>query len=128
VLVTSGPRVPTFIPQANDFASKIAQMIGGTAMSMITEILFDIPTTAHILGGCAIAASPAEGVVDRRNRVFGYKNMYVCDGSTIAMNLGVNPSLTICALAERAMSYIPPAAKTEWNDAAENVVSRELVH
>jgi len=52
----------------------------------------------------------------------------VCDGSTIAMNLGVNPSLTICALTERAMSYIPPAAKTEWNDAAENIVSRELVH
>ena len=122
-LVTSGPRVPTFIPQANDFASKIAQMIGGTAVSMITEILFDIPTTAHILGGCAMAGSPAQGVVDCRNRVFGYKNMYVCDGSVIAMNLGVNPSLTICALTERAMSYIPPAANTEWSDAAESGVA-----
>jgi cholesterol oxidase len=119
VLVTSGPRVPTFIPQANEFARKIARMIGGTAMSMITEILFDIPTTAHILGGCAMAGSPAQGVVDRRNRVFGYKNMYVCDGSVVAANLGVNPSLTICALTERAMSYIPPAAQTDWNDSAD---------
>ena len=119
VLVTSGSRIPTFIPQANEFARKIAHMIGGTPMSMVTEILFDIPTTAHILGGCAMAGSPEEGVVDRRNRVFGYKNMYVCDGSAVAANLGVNPSLTICALTERAMSYIPPVAKTEWNDAAE---------
>ena len=51
----------------------------------------------------------ATGVVDERNRVFGYRNMYICDGSVIAANLGVNPSLTICALTERAMSYIPPA-------------------
>jgi cholesterol oxidase len=94
-------------------------MVGGTPMSMITEILFDIPSTAHILGGCAMAGSPSEGVVDGRNRVFGYKNMYVCDGSVVAANLGVNPSLTICALTERAMTYIPPAAKTDWNDAAE---------
>ena len=69
-----------------------------------------------------MAGSPEQGVVDRRNRVFGYKNMYVCDGSVVAANLGVNPSLTICALTERAMSYIPPAAKTEWNDVAEPVL------
>lgn len=120
-LVTSGPRVPTFIPRANEFARKIAKMVGGTAMSMITEILFDVPTTAHILGGCAMAGSAAEGVVDRRNRVFGYKNMYVCDGSVVASNLGVNPSLTICALTERAMSYIPLASETGWNDTAEEL-------
>ena len=78
-------------------------------MSMITEILFDVPGTAHLLGGCPIARSPAEGVVDQRNRLFGYRNIYVCDGSVIGANLGVNPSLTICALTERAMSFIPPA-------------------
>jgi cholesterol oxidase len=77
-------------------------------MSMLTEILFDIPGTAHILGGCPMGRSPAEGVVDHRSRVFGYENLYVCDGSVIAANLGVNPSLTITALAERAMSWIPP--------------------
>jgi len=54
-----------------------------------------------------MADSPESGVVDHRNRVFGYQNMYICDGSAIAANLGVNPSLTICALTERAMSHIP---------------------
>ena len=57
-----------------------------------------------------MAASTAEGVVDSRNRLFGYENLYVCDGSVIAANLGVNPSLTICALTERAMSQVPPAS------------------
>ena len=55
-------------------------------------------------------------MVDSRNRLFGYQNLYVCDGSVIAANLGVNPSLTICALAERAMSQIPPAASAVWNE------------
>ena len=59
------------------------------------------------------------GVVDHGSRAFGYKNMYVCDGSVVAANLGVNPSLTITALAERAMSFIPPAQWTTWNDGAE---------
>jgi cholesterol oxidase len=58
-----------------------------------------------------MAQAPELGVVDARHRVFGYRNMYVCDGSVIAANLGVNPSLTICALTERAMSYIPPASR-----------------
>ena len=116
VLMSWGKRVPTFIPQANEFARKVAAMIGGTAMSMTTEILFDMPSTAHILGGCAIAGSREDGVVDLRNRVFGYKNLYICDGSVVAGNLGVNPSLTITAMTERAMSYIAPSSETDWND------------
>jgi len=111
MLMSHGARIPTFIPKANDFARKVAAAAGGTPMSMITEVLFDVPGTAHVLGGCPIAATPAEGVVDQRHRVFGYRNMYVCDGSVIAANLGVNPSLTICALTERAMSYIPGATE-----------------
>ena len=106
-LMSVGQRVPTFIPQANEFAQKVASITGGTAMSMVTEILFNVPGTAHILGGCPMGGSPDEGVVDNRNRLFGYRNVYVCDGSVVAANLGVNPSLTICALTERAMSYIP---------------------
>ncbi|HWC97659.1 MAG TPA: GMC family oxidoreductase [Candidatus Sulfopaludibacter sp.] len=106
-LMSHGNRIPTYIPRANDFARKVARMIGGTAMSMVTEILFDVPGTAHILGGCPMAASRAQGVVDDRHRLFGYRNLYICDGSVIAANLGVNPSLTICALTERAMSFIP---------------------
>jgi cholesterol oxidase len=110
-LVTRGDKVPTYIPGANEFAQKFARLTGGTAMSMLPEILFDVPGTAHCLGGCVIAASPDKGVVDSRHRVFGYRNMYVCDGSVVAANLGVNPSLTITALAERAMSFIPTASE-----------------
>ena len=87
-------------------------------MSMIPEILFNIPGTAHCLGGCVIGKSPEHGVVDDRHRLFGYKNAYVCDGSVVAANLGVNPSLTITALAERAMEFIPPAAETRWDDSS----------
>lgn len=118
-LMSRGEKVPTFIPAANEFAQKFASLTGGTAMSMVPEILFDVPGTAHCLGGCVIADSPEHGVVDYRQRVFGYKNMYICDGSVVSANLGVNPSLTITALAERAMSYVKPAAQTEWIDCAE---------
>jgi len=120
VLRSHGPRIPTFIPQANDFARKLAQTIGGTPMSMVTEILFNVPGTAHILGGCPMAGSAENGVVDASHRLFGYRNLYVCDGSVVSANLGVNPSLTICALTERAMSHIPPAASATWNDPAAN--------
>lgn len=109
-MYSHGRKVPTFIPQANEFARKTAARFEGTPMSMINEILFDIPGTAHVLGGCAIGPSREEGVVDAQHRVFGYENLYICDGSVIAANLGVNPSLTIAALAERAMSYIPRKA------------------
>ena len=113
MLRSRGRRIPTFIPQANEFARKLALAVGGTPMSMVTEILFNVPGTAHILGGCPMAIAPELGVVDSRNRLFGYRNLYVCDGSVIAANLGVNPSLTICALTERAMSYIPPAGAAQ---------------
>ena len=112
-LMTRGARVPTYIPKANEFAQKLARLTGGVAMSMLPEILFDVPGTAHCIGGCVIADSPERGVVDAQHRVFGYQNMYICDGSVIAANLGVNPSLTITALAERAMSFIPPKAETQ---------------
>jgi cholesterol oxidase len=86
-------------------------------MSMLPEILFDIPGTAHCIGGCVIADSSTHGVVDSYHRAFGYTNMYICDGSVVAANLGVNPSLTITALAERAMTFIPPASEATWNNA-----------
>lgn len=118
LLMSHGKRVPTYIPQANDFAKRVADLTGGTAMSMVTEILFDVPGTAHVLGGCPMADSRLTGVVDSRNRLFGYRNAYVCDGSVIAANLGVNPSLTITAMTERAMSFIPPARENRWLDKA----------
>jgi cholesterol oxidase len=106
-LVSRGDKVPTFIPRANEFAEHFASMVGGSAMSMLPEILFNVPGTAHCLGGCVMAESAANGVVDSQQRVFNYENMYVCDGSVVSANLGVNPSLTITALTERAMSFIP---------------------
>jgi cholesterol oxidase len=75
----------------------------------VTEALANIPTTAHILSGAAIAAGPERGVVDARQRVFGYRDLLVCDGAAVPANVGVNPSLTITAMAEHAMSHIPAA-------------------
>jgi cholesterol oxidase len=73
------------------------------------EALLSIPTTAHILGGVVIGRDPQTGVVDSQHRAFGYENLLVCDGSAVPANVGVNPSLTITAMAERAMTHIPPA-------------------
>jgi len=115
-LVSKGQKVPTYIPKANEFAQKFAQLTGGFPMSMIPEILFNVPSTAHCIGGCVIAKSAASGVVDDRHHVFGYENMYICDGSVVAANLGVNPSLTITALAERALSFFPWNARAPEND------------
>ena len=100
---------PTFIPVANKAAEWFAKRTGGIAQSSVTEALFNIPSTAHILGGAVIAADASQGVVDSRQRVFGYENLLVCDGSAIPANVGVNPSLTITALAEHAMSHVPAA-------------------
>jgi cholesterol oxidase len=118
LLVSRGTKVPTYIPQANAFARKVAEVSGGTPMSMLPEILFDVPATAHCIGGCVMGDSRSRGVVDARHRVYGYKNMYICDGSVVSANLGVNPSLTITALAERAMSFIAPLSSATWDDAA----------
>jgi cholesterol oxidase len=99
--------IPTFIPIANRAAEWFAKRTGGVAQSSVTEALFNIPTTAHILGGAVIAQDPERGVVDLHQRVFGYENLLVCDGSAVPANVGVNPSLTITALAEHAMSHVP---------------------
>ncbi|MGV1047327.1 MAG: GMC oxidoreductase [Solirubrobacterales bacterium] len=99
--------MPTFIPAANDFAGWLAQRTGGVAQSSTSEALMNIPTTAHILGGAVIGHGPEDGVVDSRQRVFGYENLLVCDGAAVPANVGVNPSLTITALAEHAMAAVP---------------------
>jgi cholesterol oxidase len=104
---------PTFIPVANEAAEWLAERTGGIAQSSLSEALFNVPNTAHILGGAVIGHSPEDGVVDSRQRVFGYENLLVCDGSAVPANVGVNPSLTITALAEHAMSQVPPKGETE---------------
>ncbi len=100
---------PTFIPVANKAADWFAKRTGGIAQSSVMEATLNIPTTAHILGGAVIASDPSRGVIDAGQHVFGYENLLVVDGSAVPANVGVNPSLTITALAEHAMSRIPPA-------------------
>ncbi len=100
---------PTYIDAGNKAAGWLAAHTGGVAQSMTLEALANIPTTAHILGGAVIGKDAASGVVDRTSRVFGYRNLLVCDGAAMPANPGVNPSLTITALAEHAMSHIPAA-------------------
>jgi cholesterol oxidase len=103
----AGARPPSFIPAAHLVARRYAEKTEGVAMASITESLFDVPLTAHILGGCPMGRDESEGVIDKDHRVFGYPGLYVCDGSAVSANLGVNPALTICALSEYAMSKIP---------------------
>ena len=98
---------PNFIPAANQAARSIARRINGIPQSAVTEVLFNIPLTAHILGGCVIGKDKNSGVVDKFGKVFGYDNMFITDGSIVPANLGVNPSLTITALAEYVMIHIP---------------------
>ena len=109
LLTSHGARIPTNIPHANAFAEKAAAQLGGIAITSSTEILFDLPMTAHCIGGCVMGKDADAGVIDAQHRVYGYANLYVIDGAAVGANLGVNPSLTITALAERAMSFIPPA-------------------
>jgi len=98
---------PTYIDAGNKAASWIAEQTGGVAQSGLLEATANIPTTAHLLGGAAIGSDAEHGVVDSDQRVFGYHNMLICDGSVVPANPGVNPSLTIAAMTERAMSKIP---------------------
>jgi cholesterol oxidase len=99
---------PTFIPGGNAAAAWLAKHTGGIAQSNVLEALGNIPTTAHLLGGAVIGADSTKGVIDQYLRVFGYCNMLVCDGAAMPANPGVNPSLTITALAEHAMAQIQP--------------------
>jgi len=99
---------PTYIDAGNKAAAWIAEHTGGIAQSSVFEAVANIPTTAHILGGAAIGSDAEHGVVDREQQVFGYHKLLICDGSVVPANPGVNPSLTIVAMTERAMSKIQP--------------------
>lgn len=101
------------IPEATALAHDVADEMGGMPMSLVTETILNIPTTAHILGGCCMGADASSGVIDKHHRVFGYEGLYVIDGSAVSANPGVNPSLTITAMAERAMAEIPPKADAQ---------------
>ncbi|GAA1896984.1 GMC oxidoreductase [Williamsia serinedens] len=95
------------LPIARRIAESAVRHLGGHASTAVTESLLARPTTAHILGGAVMAADRVHGVVDRHHRAFGYQNLLITDGAAIPANPGVNPSLTITAMAEEAMSHVP---------------------
>ena len=107
-----GEEKPTaFIPRAIELARKFEVILKGKAVAFGLTPLMGIPGTAHILGGAVMGENPENGVIDRDNRVFGYQNMLVCDGSMISANPGVNPALSITAISERAMDLVPGKPK-----------------
>ena len=107
-LVTEIPEgevpAPVYLPIANEAARAVARASGGRPYGVLLESLLGMATTAHILGGAVIGADAGAGVVDTEHHVFGYRGLQVLDGSAVPANVGVNPSLTITALAERAMA------------------------
>jgi cholesterol oxidase len=97
---------PTWIPVGNEVTRRVAKRIDGVPGGSVGEIA-NIPMTAHIIGGCPIGDSPETGVIDPWHRIYGHEGLHVMDGAAVSANLGVNPSLTITAQAERAMAFWP---------------------
>ena len=105
--LSSGDPIPSSIPIGDKIANDIAEDIKGVPMSTYMDTFFGIPTTAHILGGATMGEDINSGVVNDEFEVFNYPGLYVVDGSVVPSNLGVNPSLTITAMAEYAMDKFP---------------------
>lgn len=105
--LVDGRRAPTFLPQANAAARAFAAEVGGTPQNNLLESVGNLSITAHVLGGCAMGQSAEGGVIDTRHEVHGYPGLHVFDGAAVSADVGVNPSLTITALAERAASLWP---------------------
>jgi cholesterol oxidase len=101
-------RPVSWIPVANEVTRRLAREMRGTAWNTWPEVVYGAPTTAHILGGCRIGDSAESGVVDSRGEVFGHPGLFIADGSVVPVNLGVNPGLTITALAEYFMAQLSP--------------------
>lgn len=97
-----------FMQEATDLARRFASKVRGVVLSLFSEALLGTPSTAHILGGCCMGATEETGAIDVQHRLYGYEGLYVMDGSAVSANPGVNPSLTITAMTERACSFIPP--------------------
>jgi cholesterol oxidase len=99
--------VPVNLELGNKVAQSFAEKIDGFPVGSVTSSLLDLPTTAHMLGGCVMGGDITEGVVDHNCEVFNYPGLYVVDGSIVPANPGINPTLTITALAEYAMDRMP---------------------
>lgn len=107
---------PTYLPVAHEVVRRMAKQVDGIAAGNVFENL-DAPITAHFVGGCCIGADSSTGVIDAYHRVYGYEGLHIVDGSAITANLGVNPSLTITAQAERAMALWPNRGEADLRPA-----------
>lgn len=105
--ISKGGRSPSYLPQANAAARAFAAASNGTPLNTLMESVGNLSVTAHILGGAVMAARPEDGVIDVNHEVFGHPGLYVMDAAAIPANVGVNPSLTITALAERFGARFP---------------------
>jgi cholesterol oxidase len=105
--VSTGKKPSPFIPESVQLIKEYSEAVNGVSTSFAVETIAGIPSTAHILGGAVMGSNASEGVIDKNNKVFGYENLYIIDGSMISANPGVNPSLSITAIAEHAMEQIP---------------------
>ncbi len=103
-----GREIPSNLPIANETASQMARETGGTPLNFLSESVGNISTTAHVLGGCHMGKSVQDGAIDTNHEVFGCSGLYVINGASVSANVGVNPSLTLTAMAERAISLFPP--------------------
>ncbi len=115
-------RVPAYIPVGQEVLERYAVKADGIPQNILLEVFFNRPTTAHILGGCPMSDSTDGGVIDKTLKVFGYPELYITDGSVIQGNIGVNPSLTIMAMAEYAMSLIPYRTGAQKPDLAKQLL------
>ncbi|TCJ28285.1 GMC oxidoreductase [Nocardioides jejuensis] len=119
----TGEPNPDWIPVAHDVARQYAAHADADTGNIVTDI-FNIPATAHYIGGCTIGDSAATGVIDPWQRIYGHPGLHIADGSAITANLGVNPSLTITAQAERAMSFWPNKGEADPRPALGAAYSR----
>jgi cholesterol oxidase len=125
-IVNNGQKkVPAYIPVGQEVLNRYAKKVNGIPQNILLEVIFNRPTTAHILGGCPMSDSPANGVIDSSFKVFGYPDFYITDGSAIQGNIGVNPSLTITAVAEYAMSRIMDKEGTKRADLSDQLLLLE---
>ena len=118
-------KVPAFIPVGQEVMERYARKVTGIPQNILLEVFFNRPTTAHILGGCPMSGSAETGVVDKNLKVHGYPEFYITDGSVIQGNIGVNPSLTITAMAEYCMSKIPSKEGAHVTDISKQLMLLE---
>jgi cholesterol oxidase len=118
-------KVPAFIKVGQEVMERYARKVMGVPQNILLEVFFNRPTTAHILGGCPMSENAETGVVDKEFKVHGYPDFYITDGSVIQGNIGVNPSLTITAMAEYCMSRIPAKNGTQLTDISKQLILLE---